>query len=79
MAPTLKDGQLVCARKTSKANTPKIGSIVVVKHPTYGQIIKRVVAKQGQTFLLAGDGEQSTASVDIGPVEPHLITSICLC
>jgi signal peptidase I len=78
MSPTLKDGQLVFTRRISNNSVPGIGNVVVIAHPVYGQIIKRIVAKQGDAFLVAGDGDMSTVSGDLGPIDRNLITSVCV-
>ncbi|MBI5679916.1 MAG: S24/S26 family peptidase [Methanobacterium sp.] len=49
MIPTLKDGHLVVALKTSDF---KVGDIVIARHPSLGLIIKRVASiKNGKVFL----------------------------
>lgn len=43
------------------------GDVVIVNHPRYQTIIKRICqSKDGQTYLLSGDGEQSTLTEAMG-------------
>jgi len=47
--------------------SPKIGNIVVVNHPVYGQIIKRIHAvNTNGDFQLTGENAQSITSNQIG-------------
>jgi len=48
-----------------------VGDVVVVKHPSLGVIIKRIIETDGQQrVLLAGDNPASTDSLTIG-WQPH--------
>jgi signal peptidase I len=57
MLPTLKNGQNIIVLKTSDF---KVGDIVVARHPTYGLIVKRVAAIQGDQVYLKSDNRQIT-------------------
>lgn len=78
MAPTLKDGRLVWARKLPPDETPHIGSVVIIDHPAFGLIIKRIIARRGDAFLVAGDSDASTPSRDFGLIERPSIVSTCV-
>jgi nickel-type superoxide dismutase maturation protease len=72
MAPTLRDGDVVLARRSE---APRTGDVVVVTWVTRpGQLsIKRVVAtRDGHGWHVAGDNPNaSTDSRDLGPAEVH--------
>jgi len=57
MLPTLKNGQNIIVLKTSDF---KVGDLVVARHPTYGLIVKRVAAIQGDQVYLKSDNRQIT-------------------
>lgn len=44
----------------------RINDVVVVEHPVYGRIIKRVVGIDSGKLLLAGDNPASTSSNQLG-------------
>jgi hypothetical protein len=62
MTPTLSAGDILLLRQ----RRAKIGDVVVVDHPTFGTIVKRL-DKAGN---LSGDSPASTSDVDLGPYDP---------
>lgn len=65
MAPTLTPGDYLIL---TKARTFRSGFVVLVDHPKYGQIIKRISAVTDSFVRLEGDGAESTSSGDMGDV-----------
>ncbi|PCJ32717.1 MAG: peptidase S24 [Gammaproteobacteria bacterium] len=65
MSPRLSGGDFVVASRFYI--TLSEGDIVVVQHPVYGRIIKRVkhIGESGR-FLLTGENEQSLSSEQMG-------------
>ncbi|MGJ8559800.1 MAG: S24/S26 family peptidase [Litorimonas sp.] len=61
MAPTLSNGDILLLRRR-RAN---VGDIVVVDHPTYGIIVKRI----NNNGNLSGDNPDSTPASDLGPYD----------
>ena len=59
MAPTLKDRDRIL---TTRILPPKVGNIVVVKHPEYGLRIKRVADQSEREVVLIDDNKE--ASID---------------
>ena len=72
MAPTLLGGDFVLAIK--RKTKPAIGSVVVIRHPHLGMIIKRILSMDdiGNT-LVSGDNLMSTAPNIIGSIEEFTI------
>jgi nickel-type superoxide dismutase maturation protease len=71
MAPTLKDGDVVLARRTDK---PQTGDVVVVTWVTRpSQLsIKRVTQPDNTGWHVEGDNhDASTDSRDLGPAQVH--------
>lgn len=71
MAPTLKDGDVVLARRTDK---PRRGDVVVVTWVTRPcQLsIKRVTHASNESWHVEGDNQHaSTDSRDLGPAQVH--------
>ena len=65
MSPELNDGDYVLLTQLIKK--PKTGDIVVVDHPLYGHLIKRVVAVNQQgDLLLQGNQPSSLSSTQMG-------------
>ena len=58
MEPTLQDGDILLMRK----RPPRPGEIVVVDHPRFGVIVKRLTERG----TLTGDGEDSTDETRLG-------------
>ena len=71
MRPTLAPGDYLIL---TKAHTPRAGFVVLVDHPKYGAIVKRVKSVSDDTFILEGDNnDESTSSEDIGDVPLELV------
>lgn len=71
MAPTLRDGDVVLARR---GRVPRTGDVVVVTWVARpGQLsIKRVTGSDGPGWHVEGDNSgASTDSRDLGPAEVH--------
>lgn len=62
MSPTLSAGDLLILQR----RRAKIGEIVVIKHPRYGTIVKRI----SRSGLLTGDSPNSTSDQDLGLYDP---------
>ena len=65
MAPTLAPGDYLIL---TKARTFRSGFVVLVDHPKYGRIIKRISAVSANFVRLEGDSAESTSSSDMGDV-----------
>lgn len=71
MAPTLKDGDVVLARRTE---APRTGDVVVVTWVTrpHQLSIKRATQRNHAGWHVEGDNAQaSTDSRDLGPAQVH--------
>jgi nickel-type superoxide dismutase maturation protease len=71
MAPTLKDGDVVLARRTDK---PRKGDVVVVTWVTrpHQLSIKRITREEEHGWQVEGDNRHaSTDSRDLGPAQVH--------
>ena len=65
MAPTLSPGDYLIV---TKARTLRSGFVVLVDHPRFGTIVKRVTSVSDQFVGLQGDGPESTSSDALGHV-----------
>ena len=65
MAPTLAAGDYMII---TKARALRPGFVVLVDHPKYGSIVKRVRSIEDSLISLEGDGPESTATEDMGLV-----------
>lgn len=65
MRPTLVPGDYMII---IKARALRPGFVVLVDHPEYGVIVKRVVSVSGATLRLVGDGHVTTETADMGDV-----------
>ena len=63
MSPTLAPGDYMIV---TRARTIRPGFVVLVDHPKYGRIIKRISSVNEDFISLAGDGPNSTASDAMG-------------
>lgn len=71
MVPVLRDGDFVLTRRVFRA--PKVGSLVVVNHPEFGVVVKRVLSlrtgEDGAAFLtLVGENNAGVSTGDLGEV-----------
>ena len=77
MAPTLADGDYVIGRRLSRRRPLRPGDIVVIDHPRYGRMVKRVATVDPDGSLtLKGDNAATVASVDIGRVQPKDVRNL---
>ncbi len=71
MTPTLRCGDYVVA--SNWIRQPKVGKLMVVKHPRYGVIIKRAVKRDGDSYWFASDNVCGVTTSEIGAMAPHQI------
>ena len=65
LSPTLEEGDYVLTCRGYC--TPKVNDLVVVNHPVYQRVIKRVVAISPEKALrLSGDNSRSVSSEQMG-------------
>ncbi|MBI78478.1 MAG: hypothetical protein CMM53_11995 [Rhodospirillaceae bacterium] len=77
MAPTLKHGDYVISKKPN--HNISVGNIVIIKHPKFGKIIKRISSlnNSGQ-FIVEGDNPESTSPELLGPIDiSHIKEIVC--
>ena len=73
MRPTLAPGDYLILTK-ARAQTLRAGFVVLVDHPEYGRIVKRVKAVSESSLTIEGDNlAASTASEDMGDVSLECI------
>ncbi len=65
MAPTLAPGDYLMI---TKARTIRSGFVVLVEHPKYGVIVKRVVTVSERAITLEGDGPDSSSTESLGKI-----------
>lgn len=65
MAPTLAPGDYLII---TKARTLRSGFVVLVDHPKYGQIVKRITSVADNSVRLEGDGPDSTSTDALGEI-----------
>jgi len=71
MRPTLAPGDYLIL---TKARAIRAGFVVLVDHPKYGVIVKRVKSISDKAMLLEGDNsDESTASEDMGHVSVEFV------
>ena len=63
MSPTLAPGDYMIV---TRARTIRPGFVVLVDHPKYGSIVKRVKSVEGGQLSLEGDGAESTSTEAMG-------------
>ncbi len=64
MAPKLTDGDFVIASQLYF--TLNVGDLVVVEHPIYQRIIKRVAAIENNNLQLTGENNASVSTASMG-------------
>lgn len=70
MAPTLSDGDYVLALSHKVcAQPPAVGSVIVVRHPDLGVLVKRVVAVEGGRIAIDGDNPTSLDRSGLGSIK----------
>lgn len=65
MAPTLAPGDYLIV---TKARAIRSGFVILVNHPKFGVIVKRVTSVSNRLIELEGDGPESTTSDALGEV-----------
>lgn len=65
MAPTLAPGDYLIV---TKARTLRSGFVVLVDHPKFGTIVKRVASASNLSVSLQGDSPESTSTEALGNV-----------
>ena len=65
MAPTLMPGDYMIV---TKARSLRPGFVILVDHPKYGLIVKRIKSVEDAQLSLEGDGAESTATEALGLV-----------
>ncbi len=70
MLPNFQSGDYVIALKIFCRKSLKVGDVVIINHPVYNEIIKRIrsIELDGSMQLL-GDGVQTTSSEKIGTIK----------
>ena len=66
MAPTLMPGDYLIV---TKARAIRSGFVVLVDHPKYGTMVKRIATVSETGVTLEGDGPESTSTEDMGQVD----------
>ncbi len=79
MEPTFRSGDLALTIAYRRPPTPAVGHVVLLRHPVFGPMVKRVCACSEGVFEVAGDGVASTASTDLGPIRPDWISARVVC
>jgi len=67
MRPTLAPGDYIIITK-ARVQSLHAGFVLLVDHPEYGIIVKRVKSVTDSFLRLEGDSSESTASEDMGDV-----------
>jgi len=68
MAPTIVDGSFLLLHCWRQA---KVGSVVFVAHPRFGDIVKRVASvSEGGMLTLCGDNPASVSESAMGQCDP---------
>lgn len=75
MAPAFEHGDYAVFRRYGRRSAgPQVGDAVLVDHPQYGTIVKRVARRPSASAVeLAGDAVASTPGIDLGAVPTHRI------
>lgn len=80
MSPSLMAGNflLAIAQRRPRLN---VGSVVVVEHPRYGRIIKRVSAidDHGQLWLCGDNQQRSTSTSALGAITTDQVLARVIC
>lgn len=76
LSPVIREGDFVLISKIPFfLTTLRVGDVIVLDHPVYGVLIKRIdrVLEQGAAFFVIGAGEFSVDSRRFGPVRRELV------
>lgn len=68
MSPLLEDGDYALMRRISRRSTIKVGDIVLIAHPKFGDIIKRIGVVTADGYVAEGIAAQSVSAAEIGTV-----------
>ena len=75
MAPGLEHGDYVISQNPSLGTAP--GDVLLVRHPTLGLIVKRVLrVDEAGCCVLGGDNALSMCSDTIGSITPTMIVGV---
>jgi signal peptidase I len=79
MVPVLSDGDFVLTHRVF--GIPKVGSLVVVAHPDFGVVVKRVLrvtaGKAGEGSLtLVGENNLGVSSQEMGEVQASAVRGV---
>lgn len=70
MQPVLREGDYVLLLPWLRK--PKLGKLVVVKHPSFGVIIKRVIGMDADgSFWLGSDDQSGVSTLQMGRIQPQ--------
>ena len=73
MTPSFEDGDYVLSRKAEVVP----GDVVLIRHPAFGLILKRILrTDEDGCYIVGGDNSSSTPSDAIGPVIPDNIAGV---
>ncbi len=70
MAPKLPHGTFALFRRTRWIRPE---DIVLVKHPVFGRIVKKVVSVSSRGITLTGLSSRSVSSLSLGPVDRRAV------
>lgn len=72
MSPSYQDGDylLSASRRFFKL---KIGDVIVINHPKYGDIIKEIITILPDGYHVQGKNSMSTSTKDFGLITPGMI------
>lgn len=74
MAPTFASGDYVLGVRPFFASSLRVGQVVVIEHPQYGKIVKRIQSISASGGLsLSGDGGASVASCELTELCPRRV------
>jgi len=77
MSPDIPKNSFLLFHHFIRKRQLRVGTLVRVKHPVYGMIIKRIVTiDKTQYYWLKGDNKKSVSTSEMGPVTIEMITGI---
>ena len=72
MSPSYLDGDYLMS-VTPKLSTRQNGDVIIIKHPSYGYLVKEICHKEEKGYYVQGTHPASTDSRSIGLVLPKMI------
>ena len=72
MSPSYQDGDYLLSAR-SKFFKLKVGDIIVINHPKYGDIIKEITTVLPDGYHVQGKNSMSTSTEDFGLITPKMI------